>query len=110
MPKPNHQGKVKRISRLARGTRAAADARGVVEELSATRRSQVYRTDVEFAPETRDRTPRGTWQTPEIARQIGELRAAGLTYEKIALHLDGPSIDTVRLICREHGFTKGSGN
>jgi hypothetical protein len=73
-------------------------------ELSATRRSQVYRQDVKFAPADKPvlLPPRGSRERAELIAEIVRLRESGLSLLKISVALEPQlSQPTVANLLRE---------
>lgn len=108
MPQPNAHRSGNRIARSVRGQAVHAESAATIEYMSGSvaRRAQVYRTDVEFAPEHAGNRARKPCDTPEMRERIAKLRATGMSYLDVANAVD-VSIDTVRKICVKYGITKG---
>jgi hypothetical protein len=95
------------VGSSARAARVRGETHGVIEELSAGRRRDVYRTDVEFAPEAAsyERDPRWGSSARWVAR-VGELYGAGVSQLEISNEL-GVSPGYISELVRRYGITKG---
>jgi predicted XRE-type DNA-binding protein len=83
------------------------ESRGVIQEISATRRHKVYRTDVEFAPEdVVSRKGQKAGNKRKWIEPIRNLSDQGLSQMAIACEL-GISASYVNHIMRENGIVKG---
>lgn len=102
-----NRSRADRATRVARASRAAADARGLVEELGDARRSDVYREDVEFAPEPEPGARDGRWgSSRRWVKPVSELYARGLSQLEIANELD-ISPGYVGQLVTQYGIVKG---
>jgi hypothetical protein len=96
-----------RATDSARAARTRIESRGMIEEIGADRRADVYRTNAEFASEPEKRQPRpevrGDWRWIE---PISQRYARGMSQLDIAIDLD-IALGRVGKIIREHGIKKG---
>lgn len=93
--------------RSARANQSRAESRGVIEELGAERRAEVYRTDVEFASEDLGTERDSRWgSSHRWVESIRERYARGMPQLAIASEL-GISQSYVAVIVKKYGIVKG---
>lgn len=101
-PKPRRRTQQKHFSAavVARGSAPLDVIRG---DISATRRGQVYREDVQFTGTEQSRTDH---VSPAEVAQIRELRAQGASILSISNELNRTQ-STISAVCRKFGIEKG---
>lgn len=108
----NHQGrhgggKASRFKSAITTKRIGEGKRAAIHEVGDARRADVYRTDVEFAPDDiapRSLPPRGSAERNALLAEVKRLREQGLSHLKIANSLEPPwSASTVSNLLREIG-------
>jgi hypothetical protein len=104
-PKPRQRTRGKHVAQ-AHVTIGRTTPESLRHEISASRRADVYRTDVEFtsSDEKQHRVPAiGSRERAELIAEIVRLRESGLSYLKIGLTLDPPrSQSTVSNLLNEY--------
>jgi DNA-binding NarL/FixJ family response regulator len=100
-----HHTAVRRAGGSARANRNRATVAGDALETSEARRADVYRTDVEFAPETPSPKRRGSGV--KRVDEIRELYARGISQLDIAVEL-GMSQHTISNLIRRFSIEKGT--
>jgi DNA-binding NarL/FixJ family response regulator len=108
MVEPGKNRNAQRLGRITRNTALAREVRSNRAYLSATRNPYGAPPEAYTGSETPDSPPpQGSQRRWEWDKKIGKLRLSGMSYVDIAAEMNTTE-NTVRAVCRHHGFTKGS--